>query len=162
MWDRLLQDAHAYLSIQQDRLRRDFDLNGWKKYHYDQETGLIKFSTNGEVGFVADIQVVGSTSTKSGTWLWSWDNPSIEPRVQTLSLEVKKYGQVNGFKRLVEPKWIGDENDGWEMTVVAAFLSQADGGYRFPGENGALFLVLQNARLVPPGSLSASETPPQV
>lgn len=157
MWDRLLQDALSYLRDQQDRLRRDFGLSEWERYDYYQDEGLIKFSSNGRVGLVADMQVVGSTSNETGTWLWAWDNPSIETRVQTLSREVLALGKAKGFKQLVEPKWKGDERDGWEMTAVAAFISQADGAYRSPSERGALFLVLTNPRLVSPDSRQASK-----
>lgn len=150
MWDRLVQDALAYLQDQQDRLRRDFDLGEWERYEYDQVEGLMKFSSKGVVGVVADLQVVGSTAKEPGTWLWAWDNPSIEPRVATLSREVRAFGQSKGFKRLVEPEWKGDECDGWEMTAIAAFISQSDGAYRSPDEQGALFLVLTNPRRISP------------
>jgi len=147
MWDEFLADAMNYLKSQQQRLEKEFRLGHWERWFYDQKSGTITFSSAGEAGVIADMQVVGSTSNSSGTWLWSWDNPSILPDVKNKILEVRAYGAEHGFERLTDPKWLGDEYDGWEMTAVTAFILKADGGYRAPGDNGALFLVMENVRL---------------
>jgi hypothetical protein len=60
--------------------------------------------------------------------------------------EVREYGRAHGIDRLVNAKWSGDEQDGWEMTAIAAYILKADGGYRSPGQQGAVFLILKNPR----------------
>src|SRR5262245_41641342 len=146
MWDEFLADAMDYLKTQRDRLEKEFGLGHWERYDYDQEAGIITFSSGGKVGVIADMQVVGSTSKSSGTWLWSWDNPSILPSVKDQVLQVRAYGEEQAFEKLTDPKWPGDEHDGWEMTAITAFILRAEGGYRSPSDNGALFLVMQNVR----------------
>jgi hypothetical protein len=79
MWDSILDVAMEYLGRQQDRLMADFPLGDWQRYDYGQEAGTLTFSSNGRIGIVADIQVVGSTSKSGGTWLWAWDNPVRRP-----------------------------------------------------------------------------------
>lgn len=94
------------------------------------------------------MQVVGSISTISGTWLWAWDNPWILEPVKHCLGTVRDYGETHGFGKLTDPKWPGDEQDGWEMTAAAAYILQAEGGYRAPDEKGALFLLMRNVRRV--------------
>ena len=135
-----------YLQRQQDRLNADFQLGSWQQYKYDQDAGTIVFSSGGQIGIVADIHIVGSTSKSSGTWLWAWDNSSVLDRVKHCLIEVRTFGEVHGFAKLTTPKWPGDECDGWAMTAIAAFILRAQGAYRAPNDNGALFMVLRNIR----------------
>ncbi|HEX5872286.1 MAG TPA: hypothetical protein VFY65_17780, partial [Longimicrobium sp.] len=119
---------------------------GYEHYDWDQESGQIVFSDSGVAKVVADVQFVGSTSTRSGTWLWAWDNPSIDAGLSRAVRKVRSFGQRHRIERLTEPKWEADEVDGWEMTSIAARLTRAEGAYRSPGENGATFLLLTNVR----------------
>lgn len=149
-WHQFHAKAHAYLNAQQERLRSEFRLGDWQRYDYDQAAETITFSSSGQPGVVAKIQVVGSTSKQSGTWLWAWHNESIlEPVRSRLSI-VRQFGLRQGFRQLVDPSWPGDETDGWEMTTAAAYLLNAEGAYRSPSDQGALFLLLFEPRLVTP------------
>lgn len=149
MWDSFLAEALQYLRDRQEQLRRDFDLNRWQRYDYDQVAGTIQFSSDGKTGVIADIDVVGSTSTGSGTWIWSWANSSIEPAVAERMLAVRQFGEVHEYSRLTDALWKGDEVDGWEMTAVAAHVLKAEGAYRSPDDNGALFMLMRNVRHAP-------------
>jgi len=128
----------------------DFQLGRWERYNYDQDAGRLTFSSGGRIEVIADIQIVGSTSSSTGTWLWSWDNDTILPRVRHCIEEVRALGEKRGFPKLTVEKWEGDEYDGWEMTAIAAYVLKADGAYRSPGSNGALFMILKNVRWANP------------
>ena len=144
--EELVTEAVRYLEEAQERLRREFNLGDWKRYDVDQDKGTIEFSSDGQVGVVAEMHIVGSTSTSTGTWLWSWDNQSILPKVSHCMEAVREYGRIHNIERLVKARWSGDEQDGWEMTAIAAYILKADGGYRSPGQKGALFVILKNPR----------------
>ena len=116
----LVQRAHESLQAKQEILRRDFEIDEHERWDWDQETGQLVFSSKGEARIVADIQFVGSTSTVSGTWLWAWGNPRTLEQMTLDSLEVKDFGIERGFPKLAEAKWEADEQDGWDMTAVAA------------------------------------------
>jgi hypothetical protein len=146
MWEPFLEMAVEYLRRQQDRLKSEFQLGRWPRYDYDQESGTLTFSSDGRVEVLADIHIVGSTSKRSGTWLWAWDNPSILENVKHCLADVRAYGENHGLEKLTTAKWAGDERDGWEMTAAVAFILRAEGGYRAPHDNGALFMVLRNVR----------------
>lgn len=145
-WESFLDEAMEYLQSQQDRLNADYQLSSWQRYNYNQEAGTIVFSSDGRIGIIADIHIVGSTSKNGGTWLWAWDNPSVLDRVKHCLTEVRTFGEVHGFDKLTTAKWPGDERDGWEMTAAAAFILQTQGAYRAPDDNGVLFMVLRNIR----------------
>jgi hypothetical protein len=158
MWDGLLEMATGYLRERQDHLMSEFDLGNWPRYDYDQDLGTLVFSRDGRRGVAADIELVGSTSKISGTWLWSWANPSILERVRQQMTQVREYGEAHGLEKLTTAKWPADEIDGWEMTAIAAFVLQAEGAYRSPDEKGALFMLLRDVRRLgdgaPPGASS--------
>jgi hypothetical protein len=121
-------------------------LGTWPRYDDDQKAGTRTVSSDGKVEVLADIHIVGSTSKRRGTWLWAWDNPSIFEKVKHCLADVRAYGESHGLAKLTTAKWSGDEHDGWEMTAAAAFILQAEGGYRAPDDKGALFMVLRNVR----------------
>jgi hypothetical protein len=94
----------------------------------------------------ARIVIVGSISTKSNTWLWSWANSYFDD-VRAPEIEsVRENGIKHGIRRLTEPKWPADETDGWEMTSVAASLLDSSAAYRSPSPAGARFLVLSDLK----------------
>jgi hypothetical protein len=95
---------------------------------------------------VADIQFVGSVSTKTETWLWAWNNRSIDPELCKALLTVREYGEAHGFRHLATPKWAAQEVDGWEMTAIAALLLRAKGAYRSRDENGYTFMIMTAVR----------------
>jgi hypothetical protein len=141
-----LTDSHAYLTQRQARLDALYGIGGCDRYDWDQETGQIVFSDSGVARVVADVQFVGSISSRSGTWLWAWDNPTISTGLTRAARRVRRFGEQRRIRRLTEATWPADEVDGWEMTSIAARLTQAEGAYRSPGENGAAFLLLANVR----------------
>lgn len=139
----LVTQAHEYLNIQQEQNEREFSLSSYPRYDWSQDTGEIIFSEseNGEPRVVAKVQFVGDLSSISGTWLWAWDNPTINERWKQGVVNVKKYGEENNIRQLTESKWKADDVDGWEMTSIAALLLNAKGAYKSPDENGAIFMV---------------------
>ena len=142
----LLTEAHAYATARQDELRRDFRLDDWPRWDWDQETGQLVFSDAGRARVICDLRFTGSVSTGSGTWLWSWANPYFDPRWTRDVRDVRLVGESRGIPQLTEPTWAADEIDGWEMTSISALVLRARGVYRTPDENGFTFMVLTSVR----------------
>jgi hypothetical protein len=46
----------------------------------DQEAGTITFTTERMVA-TAPMQIIGTYSLASETWMWGWDHPSVKPHV---------------------------------------------------------------------------------
>jgi hypothetical protein len=76
-------------------------------------------------------------------WLFS-DPPDLA--VFTVSEVLDR--QRPGFERLSEALWKAEQTDAWEMSRLACLLLQADGVYRAPDDDGALFMVVHDSEIV--------------
>lgn len=147
-WDRIVTESVAALREKQDLLEQDFDLGNLERWDWDQDTAKLIFSHKGIAIVDCDIAFVGSISTISNTWLWSWSNFQLTEAVRNPMLKVREFGDEHDFPRLIVPKWPADEADGWEMTAVAIEVLNAQGAYRTPGETGFTYLAILKAKRV--------------
>ncbi|HEY7819504.1 MAG TPA: hypothetical protein VIG29_14875 [Vicinamibacteria bacterium] len=142
----LVETSVAYLQAQQKQLESRYQLGSCPRYDWYQESAELVFSRGGKPVVVADIQFVGSISTRSRSWLWSWGNQSLLESAKSRIREVRAFGDAHSFLKLASAYWEADEVDGWEMTAVSAFLLKAKGAYRSPDERGFTFLVMTDVR----------------
>jgi hypothetical protein len=145
-WRSTLFECNHRLYTNQESLESQFRLSRHKRWDYDQKSGLITFSNEGIPAVIADIEMIGSVSSVSETWLWSWANFHILPSVRERMVAVREFGEKNGFPRLTVPKWKADEADGWEMSAITAHVLDAEGVYRVPTEKGFLFMAMTGIR----------------
>jgi hypothetical protein len=145
-WETFLASCCEELSEKQDDLWARFDLSVHPRWDVNQTTGQLIFSNDGVPKVIADVQYVGSISTISGTWLWSWANFSILETVKGSILQVCDFGYENHFPHLTIPKWYAGEEDGWHMAAIAAHLLNGKGVYRTPKETGFTFLLITDIR----------------
>ncbi|MGR5150223.1 DUF6882 domain-containing protein [Photobacterium alginatilyticum] len=141
-WEDFVSEAHNALTEKQNKLMVDFRLGEHERFDWDQENGTLVFSNDGKAAVIAKVQFVGSISTKSGTWLWSWANSYVLDNVKNQMHKVKAFGKSKGYEALIVDKWIGDEVDGWEMTSVTCFLLDAKGAYRTESDTGFTYMVI--------------------
>jgi hypothetical protein len=141
-FDALVKSSQIYLGECQEALKQEYLLSSWPRYDWSQATCQLAFSDGGRRKVVADIQFAGSISTNANTWLWAWANTSVAPELSQSLLKVREYGGAHGFPHLTQPEWRAGEQDGWEMTAVAAFLLRAKGAYRAPDGKGLTFMVI--------------------
>ncbi len=144
--ERLMGEAVAYLEKVQDETRSRFRLDAWERYDYDEATGLLVFSDGGQAKVVADIQIVGTVSLQSSTFMWSWANPSVLESVRGGVRRVRAFGEEHGYLKLACAHWAAEEPDGWDMTAVTAFLLKARGAYRSPDDGLLTFMVMTDVR----------------
>jgi len=138
----LIQKAQEQLTSLNTRCREMFKLGSFENWDYDSEAGTIVFSTQRVPKVVAQVQVVGTTSAKSNTWLWAWANESVPRDLMASALAVRDFGQREGLGALVEPELPDDEFIGWEMTAIAAKVAGGIGGYRTPRVTGGYTFYL--------------------
>ncbi|WP_341873499.1 DUF6882 domain-containing protein [Azotobacter salinestris] len=144
----LVTEAHQYITECQDRLRSEYQLDAWPRYDWEQESASLVFSDETGPRVRASIQFVGSISTRSNTWLWSWANDSLLHQVTCLMSRVKEHGEQKEIKQLATDYWPADEIDGWEMTSIAGYLLGAKGAYRTPDEKGFTYMVIMDVSWV--------------
>ena len=58
------------------------------------------FSKDGVTKVVADPQIVGSYSTYSHTWMWSWANKYVDEGMKRDIGKVKEFGERHNYKGL--------------------------------------------------------------
>jgi hypothetical protein len=147
-WDALVEEAYRYTEQQQERLTTEFAISSYERWDWEQSTATLTFSTGGVRRAAARFQMVGSVSTVSNTWLWSWANASLLDSAREGVHLLREFGLQNGFEKLTDATWPADEVDGWEMATVACLLLDGEGVYRAPSDTGFMFLVLNDPRLV--------------
>jgi hypothetical protein len=145
-FERLLGEALPFLEERQSRLREEFHIGSWERYDWYQETGQLVFSHGGRARVIADIVFVGSLSTKSNTWLWSWANRSVLEPVKSNMRAVREYGVKHRLLKVAGALWSATEEDGWEMTAIAALLLNAVGAYRTPSDSSFTYMVMTGVK----------------
>jgi hypothetical protein len=140
-YDQFVRESYEYLNSVQTAAQRDFALGSYERFDWDQGRGTLTFSDKGVPKVIAQVEFVGSISTRTKTWLWSWDNVTILPSVKEHIAEVRRFGELHGLRELTTAKWEATEEDGWAITAVTARILQAKGAYRSPSNNGFTFVV---------------------
>ncbi len=145
-WDEFVSNCCSELVDKNEGLWKRLSLDAYGRWDWNQEDGTLIFSDSAGRKVYADIDFVGSFSTKSSTWLWSWANFSLLENVRESIVKVRDYREQHDFPSLTVPKWSATQEDGWHMAAVAARILDAEGVYRTPGDNGYTFIVLHNVR----------------
>jgi hypothetical protein len=129
-----------------DQNKKDFQLDSFSRFDWDQWRGELLFSTGGDPKVLARIQVAGTHSTKSNAWQWAWSNSNLLEPVRRASLKAKQFGEERSIIRLIQPRWAAKDSDCWEMTGVVTKLNDAKGAFRCPGPEGFTYLVITDIR----------------
>jgi hypothetical protein len=137
----LLKKSREYLMEQQEIITKKYELNDYERMDFEQESGKMIFSIKGDRQVTMSFKVVGSISDQSNTWMWSWDNPYLLENVTEAMFKVKEYGEKNGYEKLIIPKWPGNDDDGWEMTAIAAYILKAKGAFSFLSDEMLVFVI---------------------
>jgi len=113
----------------------------------DQGEGAITFTSPNGLIATAPVQIVGSYNTRDGTWLWGWDNPSLEEPLTEHARKVRSYGQERGYDLLTTPKLACPEEQCWELTALACMLADAQGAYSGPAGATRIFMTFGGIKL---------------
>lgn len=148
-----IEQSTTYLRARNEEASRFFGIGDYARYEYDLRRGEIWWSDQSGPRVRGRVTIVGSYSTKSETWLWSWGNPHFNDIPKGAVDEVRAFGEREAIGKLTEAKWPAEEIDGWEMTAVSSRLLEAQGAYRSPDSSGALFLLFDHLEFIPDSEL---------
>jgi len=140
-FDEFRHESVHWLTEINENCKNEFRISTWPRWDYDLDRGTLTFSEDGVPKVIATIQVVGSTSNSSNTWLWSWDNATMPEHVKDRVREVRAFGEKEGISGLTEACMPDDEYLGWEMTAISARLLGAKGAYRCPHTRGFVYVI---------------------
>lgn len=144
-YDKFLADARAKFVPDATQLSDEYKLGSYSWY-LDQGTGKLTFSEGGVTKVVADAQIVGSYSTYSHTWMWSWANKYVKEGMKKDIGKVKEFGEKHNYKELTTAKWECDEYHAGTLTIAAGYLLKSKGAYRGPIEDGYVYMLITDIR----------------
>ena len=116
-------------------------VNG-QDWFIDLEEGFIQFGQD-----KYPMQLLGSESYVSNTWLWGWANPGdFSPAVLQDALSLQQIGEARHYEEFTGAEMdLGDLRGGHVFSSIAAMLS---GGntcyYRCPYDGGAAFVLVKD------------------
>lgn len=116
----------------------------------DQNSGRITFWFADGTIAEADIQIVGTFNTASGTFLWSWDHPSIQEPLRAHARLARQFGERHRLLNFTERAVKCTEEKAWEFTAVAARLGGANGAYRSPVGTVIIYMTFGEIKLLKP------------
>lgn len=86
------------------------------------------------------VQVLGTWSRESETWLWGWANESLPPSVTQASAVTREYGKTHGLQALNEAKLGASAELSDDLASVSVELGELAGMYRAPSQTGFIWL----------------------
>lgn len=130
-------DVEAYvaasvegLQLATDAHRGIWHLGEEESWNVDQERGeLVLAFTDGSTAS-APVQIVGTLSTRDGTFLWGWDHPSVARPLQADAARCRAFGEEHGAKEFTTQKVSCTETRAWAYAALAMRLAGASGAYR--------------------------------
>ncbi|MEM1110000.1 MAG: DUF6882 domain-containing protein [Planctomycetota bacterium] len=143
-----LFDQHAVETY--DKQSRLNDLVGHMDWELSMDEGVLRFGDQ----YQWNVQVLGTESTESGTWLWAWGNQAseISEKLLTSANRLRELGKSKNISELCDPQLSTREHDGHFWATLATGLFKANAYYRAPYEAGAVYLMISDERYPSPNT----------
>lgn len=101
-----------------------------ERWSVDMDEGLIRFALPGGTQASAPVQIIGTTNSDDGSFLWGWDHPSVPAELGEHAELARAFGEAHGLPEYSNRKVACDEMQAWEFVAVAMRLGGATGTYR--------------------------------
>lgn len=119
------------------------DLIGSNPWQFDMNTASLSFGDS----LRFRIEILGTESSYSNTWLWGWANESsgIPAEMLAASEEMRALGRQEGIHEFLHPDWqLSERLNGHILSMIASGLCDCNAYYRGPYEGGALFMLIRD------------------
>jgi hypothetical protein len=123
---------------------------GKADWELDQDAGTITFTSPDGTVATAPAQIVGTFNKTDSTWLWAWDNPSIDEKLTAHARLAKDFGGGHGPGALIQRKFKTTEDKCWEYTAVTCKLGKHQGAYRGPADDTLVFITFGDVTIQKP------------
>ncbi|WP_051279074.1 DUF6882 domain-containing protein [Chitinilyticum aquatile] len=114
------------------------------RWNADLDAGTLSFDN----GYTVPVQLLGTESLLSQTWLWSWANTQLGLPDESMSdaLALRQLGEDQNIAELAQGQVDVDEHvDGYRLALIACGVLERGGFYRGGYDNGAAYLLVQDA-----------------
>lgn len=138
-YDTLLEKHAAVAFEKQYSLAEIIGDNNWE---IDMNTGLIHFGD--DIKF--PMQILGSYSFSSGTWLWAWANEAsnIPESLLVEATKLKELGESYNIEFLIMPEYKMEPTDIHALGLIASGEFDCNAYYAGNFGNGILLLTLKD------------------
>lgn len=133
-----LFEKHIMISLSRQMALNDFLGDG--NWQVDIPSGTLSIADRGEFA----MQVLGTQSDQSNTWLWAWANEQSNlpaPILKTVN-RIRAEGETKGIAELTEATFSLDTIDAHQIAIVCTALAGVDCYYVAGYEGGALFTLI--------------------
>lgn len=109
---------------------------------FDLDTGKAKLGSSLE----CSIQVLGTQSDNTLTWLWAWseEQGEVPEALIASALGLREWGARQGVREFTEPEIDLDRADGVTIAMIAVEAAGASCYYRDAYDGGSLYLLLSS------------------
>jgi hypothetical protein len=115
-------------------------------WSYLPDEGILKFENNMKY----KVQVLGTQSNVSKTWLWSWANDDFQANKESLNAvkKIKEYGEKNNIDILTEEEIeISDDLNDFLIAVVSSGIYDSKGFYIGKLELGSIVFLIDDEKV---------------
>jgi hypothetical protein len=152
-----LDESMDALEEKQAKLKTEFGLSDFSRWHFDQRTERLQFfNAKDQLSLIADVVDIGSFASNSNTWKWAWANGSVLASLREKAETLKELGALTGLDIFTSESAVAvdDENMAWELTAMSVRHLSAIGAYRAPSSTRPLatFLAITRVELIHPAS----------
>ena len=145
-YEQFLADAVKDFGVRSTKFDKEYAIAGFDSWDYLQADGQLRFSKGGVAKVAADAQLLGSYSTYSDSWMWSWANSTVDSAVKKDIAKVREFGRAKGFRELMEPKFESDEAHVWKLVAAAAQIVGAKSAFRGRIDDGWVYFLITDIR----------------
>jgi hypothetical protein len=138
-----LLEQHAGLAVEKQRALSQ--LLGQHHWNVNIPEGKLSFTLQSGETIACDIQLIGTESFESQTWLWAWANKQSHLPLKLLRgvMELQEFGVVSAMEPLTRDTTELSEIPAQVFAIVAAGFTDADAYYRGDYGSGALYCALR-------------------
>jgi hypothetical protein len=101
-----------------------------ENWSVNQTDGRIVFCLPDNIIATAPVQIVGTSNSEDGSFLWGWDHPSVISPLAEHARLVRSFGEKYVVPQYITQKVACNEDQAWEFVALAMRLGRANGTYR--------------------------------
>jgi hypothetical protein len=131
-----------YAAIAFDKQNDLYEVIGDNSWNADMNTGTISFGPE----LVFPIQVLGTFSHSSETWLWAWANvqSGLPPRLLSQAEQLRAYGEQHGIELLTASEFDATDLDLHTIGCIASGIFGASGYYLANYGHGTMVVTIKS------------------
>jgi hypothetical protein len=131
-----------YTALAYDKQNDLYEVIGDNAWNADLTAGTIAFGPD----LVFPLQVLGTFSHSSETWLWAWANTQsdLPARLLAQAEQLRAYGQQHGIELLTASEFAATEHDLHIIGIIAAGMFGASGYYLANYGQGTMVVTVES------------------